>query len=140
MPQLSQSAATSLRNSKAERAALARLSPIGGIESTILTTVTLTAVGASACAGSLLPIIGGFGSTLMLVGLSLIIERLSRPLVLWVLGQHVYMTLLRMGGTQVANQVAHLYASGNSLSADQLDQLIKRNEQRIDLAAKGLSR
>jgi len=137
MQQLRHQAAASIQTSKPQLAPLARLSPFGGFESTIITTAIFSAVGAYGVAGSLIPALGGVGTVLLIVGLSLVIERLSRPLVLWGLGLHVYQSLLRIGGTHLADQIAHLYSSGSSISAEQFEHLINRSELRDDLPAEG---
>lgn len=66
---------------------------------------------------------------LVIVSISLAIERISRPLVLWALGRSVYNNLIKLGGKETADEVALLYAAGRSIDIAQLDALVLRNAQ-----------
>lgn len=104
--------------------ALACLSPIGGGMSSIIVIGCACSASGYLFAGSLQPLFGFAGALFILLVASVILERISRPFVLWVLGRHVYLSILRIGGKAAADAVASVYASGGKLNQHQFETLM----------------
>jgi hypothetical protein len=115
--------------SKPEFSRLACMSPIGGIESVAITNVAICVTINLCFSQLLLPILGTLGAYVLIVGLSLALERLASPMILWGLGWHVYRRLSQLGGKATADEVTRIYGAGQTITTDQLKKLIKRNAQ-----------
>ena len=105
---------------------LACLSPFGGIESSLCVVVATFFLAAFALAGTLQPEIGVGGTLIVILVASWLVERALRPLVLWVLGRHVYRSILLMGGKEAADEVVRIYSNGGTLNRSQFDTLLIR--------------
>lgn len=101
-------------------APLACISPLEGAETRVCVVALLIGGGAYSVGASLMPLAGTLGAMLILISGAIITERLTRPLVLLLLGWGVYRSLCRLGGKQLAGQVARHYAAGGSLNSAQL--------------------
>lgn len=101
-------------------APLACISPLEGTETRVCAVALLIAGGAYSMGASLVTLAGTLGAMLIFISGAIITERLTRPLVLLLLGWGVYRSLCRLGGRQFADQVARLYAAGGSLNSAQL--------------------
>lgn len=106
---------------------LAGLSPIGGFESIALTILALCSTITLCFSQQLFPTLGTFGAVVLIVGLSLIFERLIRPLVMWGIGRYVYRSLTQLGGKATADEVARIYGAGSTITTAQLNRLIELN-------------
>lgn len=111
--------------STAEFLALAQLSPFGGLESVALTTFALSCAGWFFFASSLQSSLGGVGAFLVIASAACMMERISRPLVLCALGQHVYTTLVNIAGKSTADDVASVCVAGHAPSREQLESLLE---------------
>lgn len=105
---------------------LACLSPIGGIESSLCVVAATFLATAYILAGPLQPVIGEAGALIVILVASWLVERALRPLVLWVLGRHVYRSIMRMGGKRAADEVVRIYSEGGTLNRSQFDALLIR--------------
>jgi len=72
------------------------------------------------------PILGIIGTCIAILGMSLITERVSRPVILWFLGRQVYHGLTELVGKETADEVAKIYSLGRSISGAQLYDLIEQ--------------
>lgn len=115
--------------STAELHSLAKLSPVGGAESVTFIVLLLSIVGGLLFATPLHPLLGGIGTSLAIVSVSCVAERLARPLVLCALGRHVYKTLLNIGGQRTADEVARICGQGGAPTREQLKSLMNRAPQ-----------
>lgn len=104
--------------------ALACLSPMGGSVSSTAVIGIVCAASYYFFAGDLQPLFGAIGAIFILLAGSVILERIIRPLVLWALGRHVYMSILTAGGKPAADAVARVYANGGALSHHQFDAIM----------------
>ncbi len=110
--------------------ALACLSPMGGAVSSTAVIGTVCAASYYFFAGDLQPLFGAIGAIFIPLAGSVILERIIRPLVLWALGRHVYLSILTVGGKPAADAVARVYANGGVLSHHQFDALM--NDTALD--------
>ncbi|MPQ71502.1 hypothetical protein [Pseudomonas sp. MWU12-2323] len=118
--------------SQPELSRLAGLSPIGSVESIALTFLVLCGTITLCFSQQLFPALGTLGAFVLIVGLSLIFERLIRPLVMWGLGSHVYRSLTKLGGKAMADEVARIYGAGSTITTAQLNRLIERSAKARD--------
>lgn len=116
-------------------APLAALSAYGGIESVIITSLSCASAIALCFGSQLAPALGGLGAALVVAGSACAIERLTRPLVLWGLGMRVYTNLTRLGGKATAEEVARIYAAGQTITHAELEALVQRHGPQPGAAA-----
>ena len=120
--------------------ALANLSPHSGALSVVSMTICCFVILTLLLVPHLLPNLGSFGSFLIAGSISLAVERISRPLVLWALGRNVYNNLIKLGGKSTADEVAVLYAAGGAINSKQLNALVERNTKKESRIPKDQSR
>jgi hypothetical protein len=120
--------------SQADISALARLSPVGRIESIGISTLLIWCILVACFSSTLLPNLGSVGGYWILIGAALFLERLARPFVVWGLGMLVHRKLSTLAGKAIADDVARIYGAGEVITSAQLYSLIKRRTQE-----KGLS-
>lgn len=105
---------------------LACLSPMGGIESSLAVVAATFFTAVYVLAGTLQPLVGEAGALIVILVASWLVERALRPLVLWMLGRHVYRSILLMGGKEAADEVVRIYSNGGTLNRSQFDTLLIR--------------
>lgn len=105
-------------------ASLACLSPVGGAESSIIVVVVTFLATTYAVGSPLQPVIGGAGAVILLLVGALLFDRAIRPLVLWVIGWHVYRSIVRIGGKRAADDVVRIYSQGGTLNRSQFNALL----------------
>lgn len=108
---------------------LACLSPMGGIVSSLCVVAATFFTAVYVLAGTLQPSVGEAGSLIVILVASWLVERVLRPLVLWMLGRHVYRSITLMGGKRAADEVARIYSEGGTLNRSQFDELLTRAGQ-----------
>lgn len=109
--------------------ALSRLSPVRGVESIVFVVFSFSLIGGAIFASQLHPLLGGVGASLAILSLSCVAERMVRPLALWALGRHVYMTLTNLAGQHTAGDIARIYGSGGRLTSEALRALICHDQK-----------
>lgn len=112
--------------SNSELHVLAQLSPVGGVESIAFVVASISIVGGALFASSLHPLLGGIGSSLAIISVACVAERVLRPLVLCELGRHVFKTLVNISGQCTATEVARLCGERGVPSPEQLRVLMIR--------------
>lgn len=105
---------------------LACLSPMGGFEFSLCVVAATFFTAVYVLAGTLQPYVGEAGALIVILVASWLIERSLRPLVLWVLGRHVYRSIMLMGGKRAADEVVRIYSEGGTLNRSQFDELLTR--------------
>ena len=105
---------------------LACLSPMGGFEFSLCVVAATFFTAVYVLAGTLQPYVGEAGALIVILLASWLVERALRPLVLWVLGRHVYRSIMLMGGKRAADEVVRIYSEGGTLNRSQFDELLTR--------------